>query len=151
MSSNLLIVESPAKSRTLKKYLGPDFEIMASYGHVRDLVPKEGAVDTDNGFAMKYEIIDRNRKHVSDILRRLKGADNLYLATDPDREGEAISWHLYEILKEKKALKDKNVYRLRRNWRKTPPPSPRNSSRPRAPDWSSLISPARNTRAGCAA
>lgn len=112
MSSNLLIVESPAKSRTLKKYLGPDFEIMASYGHVRDLVPKEGAVDTDNGFAMKYEIIDRNRKHVSDILRRLKGADNLYLATDPDREGEAISWHLYEILKEKKALKDKNVYRV---------------------------------------
>ena len=112
MSSNLLIVESPAKSRTLKKYLGPDFEIMASYGHVRDLVPKEGAVDTENGFAMKYEIIDRNRKHVSDILRRLKGADNLYLATDPDREGEAISWHLYEILKEKKALKDKKVYRV---------------------------------------
>ena len=112
MSSNLLIVESPAKSRTLKKYLGPDFEIVASYGHVRDLVPKEGAVDTDNNFAMKYEIIERNEKHVNNIVRRLKNADALYLATDPDREGEAISWHLCEILRQKNALKDKKVYRV---------------------------------------
>ena len=112
MSSNLLIVESPAKSRTLKKYLGPDFEILASYGHVRDLVPKDGAVDTDNNFAMKYEIIERNEKHVNNIVRRLKNADALYLATDPDREGEAISWHLCEILRQKNALKDKKVYRV---------------------------------------
>ena len=112
MSSNLLIVESPAKSRTLKKYLGPDFEILASYGHVRDLVPKEGAVDTDNDFAMKYEIIERNEKHVKNILRCLKQADALYLATDPDREGEAISWHLCEILRQKKALENKKVYRV---------------------------------------
>ncbi len=112
MSSNLLIVESPAKSRTLKKYLGPDFEIMASYGHVRDLVPKEGAVDTENNFEMKYEIIERNEKHVKNIIRHLKKADALYLATDPDREGEAISWHLCEILRQQNALKNKKVYRV---------------------------------------
>jgi DNA topoisomerase-1 len=109
---NLVIVESPAKAKTIKKYLGKDFEVLASYGHVRDLVPKEGAVDPDAHFAMKYQVIERNDKHVKAITSKLKGADALYLATDPDREGEAISWHLYELLKNRKVLKDKPVYRV---------------------------------------
>jgi len=109
---NLVIVESPAKSKTIKKYLGKDFDVLASYGHVRDLVPKEGAVDPDNHFAMKYQVIDRNDKHVKAITSKLKNADALYLATDPDREGEAISWHLYELLKNRKVLKDKPVHRV---------------------------------------
>ncbi|MCB1789991.1 MAG: type I DNA topoisomerase [Gammaproteobacteria bacterium] len=109
---NLVIVESPAKAKTIKKYLGKDFEVLASYGHVRDLVPKEGAVDPDSGFAMKYQVIDRNDKHVKAITTKLKNAEALYLATDPDREGEAISWHLYELLKGKRALKDKPVHRV---------------------------------------
>ena len=104
MAKNLVIVESPAKAKTISKYLGKDFEVMASYGHVRDLIPKEGAVDPDSGFAMKYQVIERNEKHVNAIIRALKKADALYLATDPDREGEAISWHLIELLKEKDAL-----------------------------------------------
>ncbi|HVC28527.1 MAG TPA: type I DNA topoisomerase [Gammaproteobacteria bacterium] len=112
MSQNLVIVESPAKAKTIKKYLGKGFEVLASYGHVRDLVPKEGAVDTDNGFTMKYALIERNEKHVDAIAKALKKAGALYLATDPDREGEAISWHLYEILKERGALKDKDVHRV---------------------------------------
>jgi len=112
MSKNLVIVESPAKAKTISKYLGKDFEVMASYGHVRDLVPKEGAVDPDSGFAMKYQIIERSEKHVSGIVRALKKADALYLATDPDREGEAISWHLIELLKEKDALNGKTVHRV---------------------------------------
>jgi len=112
MSKNLVIVESPAKAKTIEKYLGKDFEVLASYGHVRDLVPKEGAVDTDNGFSMKYQIIERNEKHVKAIMRSLKKADALYLATDPDREGEAISWHLVELLKEKNALDNKDVHRI---------------------------------------
>ncbi|WP_296809680.1 type I DNA topoisomerase [Thiocapsa sp.] len=109
---NLVIVESPAKAKTIEKYLGPDFEVIASYGHVRDLVPKEGAVDTENGFAMKYQIIDRNEKHVQAIAKKLKGADALYLATDPDREGEAISWHLYELLKSRRQIGKRPVYRV---------------------------------------
>ncbi len=112
MSKNLVVVESPAKAKTIKKYLGNDFEVLASYGHVRDLLPKNGAVDTEHNFAMKYEIIERNAKHVSAIANALKHADALYLATDPDREGEAISWHLYELLKDKKLLKDKPVHRV---------------------------------------
>ena len=112
MSSSLLIVESPSKAKTLKKYLGKDFEILASYGHVRDLVPKQGAVDTENGFKMKYQLIDRNAKHVDAITKAVKLADNIYLATDPDREGEAIAWHLAEILKSKKLLAKKNVQRV---------------------------------------
>ena len=112
MSKNLVIVESPAKAKTISKYLGKDFDVLASYGHVRDLVPKEGAVDTDNGFAMKYQLIDRNEKHVNAIMRALKKADALYLATDPDREGEAISWHLIELLKEKNVLGNKTVHRV---------------------------------------
>ena len=112
MSKNLVIVESPAKAKTIKKYLGKDFEVMASYGHVRDLVPKDGAVDVANQFKMKYQVIDRNAKHVSAIGAALKAADSLYLATDPDREGEAIAWHLTELLKERKLLKDKPVKRV---------------------------------------
>jgi len=112
MSRNLVIVESPAKAKTISKYLGKDFDVMASYGHVRDLVPKEGAVDPDEGFAMKYQVIERNEKHVNAIIRALKKAEALYLATDPDREGEAISWHLIELLKEKKALNNKPVHRV---------------------------------------
>ncbi len=112
MARNLVIVESPAKAKTISKYLGPDFDVLASYGHVRDLVPKEGAVDPDNDFAMKYTIIERNEKHVNAIVRALKKSDALYLATDPDREGEAISWHLVELLREKGALDGKPVHRV---------------------------------------
>ncbi|MEQ1635563.1 MAG: type I DNA topoisomerase [Methylococcales bacterium] len=112
MSKNLVIVESPAKSKTIEKYLGKDFKVLASYGHVRDLVPKEGAVDTEHDFAMKYQLIDRNQRHVQEITKALKDADTLYLATDPDREGEAISWHLYELLNDKKQLKNKTVHRV---------------------------------------
>ena len=112
MSKNLVIVESPAKASTISKYLGEDFDVLASYGHVRDLVPKEGAVDPANSFAMKYQVIERNEKHVNAIIRALKKADALYLATDPDREGEAISWHLIELLKERGALDDKDVHRV---------------------------------------
>jgi DNA topoisomerase-1 len=112
LSKNLVIVESPAKAKTIKKYLGKDFEVMASYGHVRDLVPKDGAVETDNKFRMNYQVIDRNAKHVNAIGTALKSADALYLATDPDREGEAIAWHLTELLKERKLLKDKPVMRV---------------------------------------
>jgi DNA topoisomerase-1 len=112
MASNLLIVESPSKAKTLKKYLGKDYEILASYGHVRDLVPKTGAVDPDDNFKMKYELIDRNTKHVDAIAKAVKGSDTVLLATDPDREGEAIAWHLSEILKSRKALKDKKLKRV---------------------------------------
>jgi DNA topoisomerase-1 len=112
MSKILVIVESPAKTKTLKKYLGPEYTVMASYGHVRDLIPKEGAVDPEHGFAMRYELIDKNERHVAAISKALPKADALYLATDPDREGEAISWHLYEVLKARKALKQKPVHRI---------------------------------------
>ena len=112
MSKNLVIVESPAKAKTISKYLGKDFDVLASYGHVRDLIPKVGAVDPDDGFSMKYQIIERNEKHVNAIIRALKKSDALYLATDPDREGEAISWHLIELLKEKKVLGGKTVHRV---------------------------------------
>lgn len=112
MNKNLVIVESPAKAKTLKKFLGKDFDILASYGHVRDLVPKEGAVNPDNGFAMKYQVIDKNEKHVNAIGKAMTEADALYLATDPDREGEAIAWHVSELLRSKKKLKDQPVYRV---------------------------------------
>ncbi len=110
--SQLVVVESPAKARTIKKYLGPDFEVVASYGHVRDLVPKEGAVETEDGFNMRYTVLDKNKKYVDAIAKAMKKADALFLATDPDREGEAISWHLYELLKERKVLDDKPVHRV---------------------------------------
>ena len=112
MGKKLVIVESPAKAKTIKKYLGNDVEVLASYGHVRDLLPKEGAVDPAKDFAMKYQVIDRNSKHVEAIAKAMKKADALYLATDPDREGEAISWHLYELLKNKGVLKDKETHRV---------------------------------------
>ena len=112
MSRNLVIVESPAKAKTISKYLGKDFDVMASYGHVRDLVPKEGAVDPEHGFAMKYQVIERNQKHVNAIIKALKKAEALYLATDPDREGEAISWHLTELLNERNALDGNPVHRV---------------------------------------
>ena len=105
-------MESPAKAKTIKKYLGKDFEVLASYGHVRDLVPKEGAVDTEHRFAMKYQIVERNRKHVDAISKAVRKARVLYLATDPDREGEAISWHLHELLKAQGDLKGKDVRRV---------------------------------------
>jgi len=112
LSNTLVIVESPAKAKTIKKYLGKDFEVLASYGHVRDLVPKEGAVDPDHGFAMKYQVVERNQKHVDAISKALKKASSLCLATDPDREGEAISWHLYELLKGDGQLEGKDVQRV---------------------------------------
>ncbi len=105
-------MESPAKAKTIKKYLGKDFEVLASYGHVRDLVPKEGAVDPKHHFAMKYQVVERNQKHIDAISRALKKAKALFLATDPDREGEAISWHLYELLKSQGELKGKAVSRV---------------------------------------
>ncbi|MGY3228860.1 DNA topoisomerase-1 [Luteibacter sp. HA06] len=112
MAKNLLIVESPAKAKTINKYLGPDFQVLASYGHVRDLRPKEGAVDPDHGFAMAYEVIDRNEKHVDAIAKAAKVATSIYLATDLDREGEAISWHISEILRERGLLEGKDVQRV---------------------------------------
>ncbi len=112
MTKNLLIVESPAKAKTINKYLGKDFQVLASYGHVRDLKPKEGAVDPDRDFAMAYEVIDKNEKHVDAIAKAAKAADSIYLATDLDREGEAISWHISEILKQKKLLDGKDVHRV---------------------------------------
>jgi DNA topoisomerase-1 len=112
MATNLLIVESPAKAKTLKKYLGKDFEVLASFGHVRDLVPKTGAVDTENNFAMQYETIARNSKHVDAIAKAAAEADNILLAPDPDREGEAIAWHISELLKAKRGLKNKNMQRV---------------------------------------
>lgn len=112
MSKYLVIVESPAKAKTIEKYLGKGFRVMASYGHVRDLIPKEGAVDPDHDFEMQYQLIERNEKHVAAIQKALKSCDGIYLAPDPDREGEAIAWHVQQILKEKKALKDKKVARI---------------------------------------
>ncbi|WP_435103137.1 DNA topoisomerase I [Arhodomonas sp. AD133] len=112
MGKNLVIVESPAKARTINKYLGKDFEVLASYGHVRDLVPKEGAVDPDDDFRMRYQTIERNAKHVEAITKATRKADAVYLATDPDREGEAISWHLYELLKDKGVVDEKPVHRV---------------------------------------
>ena len=112
MGHTLVIVESPAKAKTINRYLGKDYTVMASFGHVRDLRPKSGAVDTENDFEMHYEIIERNEKSVKAISDALKKSDALVLATDPDREGEAISWHLYELLKEKNALDGKEVKRV---------------------------------------
>jgi len=112
MADNLVIVESPAKAKTIKKYLGRDFDVLASYGHVRDLVPKEGAVDPDNGYAMKYQVLEKNERHLAAIARALGKSRALYLATDPDREGEAIAWHLKEILDSRGQLDGKDVHRV---------------------------------------
>lgn len=105
MAQYLVIVESPAKAKTIEKYLGKSYKVMASYGHVRDLIPKEGAVDPADHFKMHYELIERNIRHVDAIAKAAKGCDTLYLATDPDREGEAIAWHVKQILEEKGSLK----------------------------------------------
>ena len=113
MAENLVVVESPAKAETIKKYLGEKFEVLASYGHVRDLPSKGGsAVDPQSNFGMTYSISERSTKHVDAIARALKKANALYLATDLDREGEAISWHLVEILKQKKILEGKAIHRV---------------------------------------
>ena len=112
MAKNIVIVESPAKATTIKKYLGKDFTVLASYGHLRDLVPKTGAVDPEHGFAMRYATIEKNAKYVTAISQSLKKADALYLATDPDREGEAIAWHVCELMREKKALKKQPIKRI---------------------------------------
>lgn len=112
MAKNLLIVESPAKAKTINRYLGPDFEVLASYGHIRDLPSRDGAVDTDNGFAMNYELSEGSKKHVDKIVKAAKVAEAVYLATDLDREGEAISWHIYETLKEKKFFSKLKFYRV---------------------------------------
>jgi len=112
MAQNLVVVESPAKAKTIKKYLGKDFEVLASYGHVRDLVPKEGAVDPERGYAMRYQVLEKNQRHIESIARGLAKSKALYLATDPDREGEAIAWHLKEILKSRGELDGKAVHRV---------------------------------------
>ncbi|MFC5068239.1 type I DNA topoisomerase [Flaviflagellibacter deserti] len=109
---DLVIVESPAKAKTINKYLGSGYEVLASYGHVRDLPPKDGSVDPDADFRMLWEVDAKAQKRMADIARAVKGADRLILATDPDREGEAISWHVLEILREKKALKSQKIERV---------------------------------------
>ncbi|MGC2822989.1 MAG: type I DNA topoisomerase [Pseudolabrys sp.] len=109
---NIVVVESPSKAKTINKYLGPGYEVLASFGHIRDLPPKDGSVDPDNDFRMLWEVDAKSNQRMNDIARALKGADRLILATDPDREGEAISWHVLEVLKEKKALKDQKIERV---------------------------------------
>ena len=108
----IVVVESPAKAKTINKYLGPGYEVLASFGHVRDLPAKDGSVDPDQDFQMLWEVDDKSQKRLNDIARAVKGADKLILATDPDREGEAISWHVLEVLKQKKALTDQPVERV---------------------------------------
>ena len=109
---NVVIVESPAKAKTINKYLGKDFTVLASYGHVRDLPAKDGSVLPDEGFSMSWEVADRADKRLKEIAQAVKGADHLYLATDPDREGEAISWHVQEVLRQRKALAGVDVKRV---------------------------------------
>src|SRR6266542_3972586 len=108
----VVVVESPAKAKTINKYLGKDFTVLASYGHVRDLPPKDGSVRPDEDFAMSWQVDAKSAKRMSDIAAALKGSDRLILATDPDREGEAISWHVLEVLKEKRAIKDHKIERV---------------------------------------
>jgi DNA topoisomerase-1 len=109
---NLVIVESPAKAKTINKYLGPDYQVLASYGHVRDLPSKDGSVRPDEDFAMTWDVDGKSAKRLADIAKAAEGADRLILATDPDREGEAISWHVLEVLRSKKGLRDKPVERV---------------------------------------
>ena len=101
---NIVVVESPAKAKTINKYLGPGYDVLASFGHVRDLPAKNGSVDPDHDFKMIWEVDAKAQKRLADIAKAVKGADKLILATDPDREGEAISWHVLEVLKQKHAL-----------------------------------------------
>jgi DNA topoisomerase I len=109
---NVVVVESPAKAKTINKYLGSDYKVLASYGHVRDLPPKDGSVRPDEDFAMSWDVDPKAAKRLSDIAEAMKGADRLILATDPDREGEAISWHVLEVLHKKKAIKSAEVQRV---------------------------------------
>ena len=110
--STVVIVESPAKAKTINKYLGADYTVIASFGHVRDLSPRDGSVRPDEDFAMEWELGDRSRRHIDDIARAVKGADRVFLATDPDREGEAIAWHLTEVLRDKRLLDKVDVQRI---------------------------------------
>ena len=112
MAKNLVIVESPAKTKTIKKYLGKDFEILASFGHIREIPPKDTSIDVEDRFKIKYTVNDRSKKHLDAIKKAAKSAENIYLATDPDREGESISWHIQEVLKNARLLKDKTLYRV---------------------------------------
>src|SRR5919201_1380456 len=109
---NVVVVESPAKAKTINKYLGPGYEVLASFGHVRDLPPKDGSVDPKHDFRMIWQVDPKAAKRLADIAKAVKGAKKLILATDPDREGEAISWHVLEVLKEKRALKDQKIERV---------------------------------------
>ena len=109
---DVVVVESPAKARTINKYLGSGYRVLASYGHVRDLPPKSGSVDPDQDFKMVWEIQEDSEKHLKEIAKAIKGADHLYLATDPDREGEAISWHVREVLKSQNVLNGVDVQRI---------------------------------------
>ena len=120
MPNNLVVVESPAKARTIEKYLGPGFQVLASYGHVQDLVPKDGAVDTEGDYALKYQVTPGHEKHLRKIASALEGCEALYLASDPDREGEAISWSLYSLLNKRKKLGEKKTYRV--VFHEDPPP-----------------------------
>ena len=109
---NLVVVESPAKAKTINKYLGSDYTVLASYGHVRDLPAKDGSVRPDEDFAMSWDVDAKSAKRLSDIAEAAKNSDRIILATDPDREGEAISWHVLEVLQKKKVLKDKKIERV---------------------------------------
>src|SRR3546814_12460843 len=110
--SKVVVVESPAKAKTINKYLGDDYQFLASYGHIRDLPPKDGSVDTEHDFAMLWQTDPRSEKQIKAIAEALRGAEQLILATDPDREGEAISWHVQKVLEERRALKGIDVKRV---------------------------------------
>src|SRR4051794_1519215 len=109
---NIVVVESPSKAKTINKYLGRGYEVLASFGHVRDLPAKDGSVDPEHDFKMIWEVDGKAQKRLGDIAKAMKGAEKLILATDPDREGEAISWHVLQVLKERKLLKDVDVERV---------------------------------------
>jgi len=110
--SNVVIVESPAKAKTINKYLGDDYTVIASFGHVRDLPARDGSVRPDDDFAMEWELGERSKRHIDEIAKAVKTADRIYLATDPDREGEAIAWHLSELLREKRLSDNRDVQRV---------------------------------------
>ena len=110
--TDVVVVESPSKAKTINRYLGSGYKVFASYGHIRDLPSKDGSVKPDADFAMEWEVDAKSKKHMREIAEAVKGADRLYLATDPDREGEAISWHVKQVLDEQNALKGVDVKRV---------------------------------------
>jgi len=112
MSNNLVVVESPAKARTIEKYLGPDFQVLASYGHLQDLESKTGAIDVEHDYAPKYRLQEGSEKHLNKIASAIRKCDTLYLASDPDREGEAISWSVFTLLEDRDRLQGKTVHRI---------------------------------------